>query len=158
MKRRELDGCPITGALQMLGDKWTMLVVRELVSGPKRTMELLNSLFPISSRTLVGRLRDMEKDDLVSRTDFGGNPPHIEYSLTERGRLLLPLLESLRQLGLVLGCNDCRDRKIRLGSYCEPCPLNEDALVIPPLPTERPAPRVDSIQRRREQDDSIVLL
>jgi DNA-binding HxlR family transcriptional regulator len=158
MKRRELDGCPITGALQMLGDKWTMLVVRELVSGPKRTMELLNSLFPISSRTLVGRLRDMEKDDFVSRTDFGGNPPHIEYSLTERGRLLLPLLESLRQLGLVLGCNDCRDRKIRLGSYCEPCPLNEDALVIPPLPTERPAPRVDSIQRRREQDDSIVLL
>jgi DNA-binding HxlR family transcriptional regulator len=62
MKRRELDGCPITGALQMLGDKWTMLVVRELVSGPKRTMELLNSLFPISSRTLVARLRDMEKD------------------------------------------------------------------------------------------------
>ena len=46
----------------MLGDKWTMLVVRELVSGPKRTMELLSSLFPISSRTLVGRLRDMEKD------------------------------------------------------------------------------------------------
>jgi DNA-binding HxlR family transcriptional regulator len=64
MKRRELDGCPITGALQMLGDKWTMLVVRELLGGPKRTMELLNSLFPISSRTLVGRLRDMEKDRL----------------------------------------------------------------------------------------------
>ena len=154
MKRRELDGCPITGALQMLGDKWTMLVVRELVSGPKRTMELLNSLFPISSRTLVGRLRDMEQDNFVERTDFGGNPPHIEYALTERGRLLLPLLESLRQLGLVLGCNDCRDRKIRLGSYCEPCPLNEDAVVIPPMPVERPAPRI----QRREQDDSIVLL
>ena len=155
MKRRELDGCPITGALQMLGDKWTMLVVRELVSGPKRTMELLNSLFPISSRTLVGRLRDMEKDNFVERTDFGGNPPHIEYALTERGRLLLPLLESLRQLGLVLGCNDCRDRKIRLGSYCEPCPLNDNAIVIPPIATERPpAP----VQHRREKDDSIVLL
>jgi len=60
----------------MLGDKWTMLVVRELLGGPKRTMELLNSLFPISSRTLVGRLRDMEKDRLVERTDFGGNPPY----------------------------------------------------------------------------------
>ena len=155
MKRRELDGCPITGALQMLGDKWTMLVVRELVSGPKRTMELLNSLFPISSRTLVGRLRDMEKDNFVQRTDFGGNPPHIEYSLTERGRLLLPLLESLRQLGLVLGCNDCRDRKIRLGSYCEPCPLNDNAVVIPQMRTELP---VTPVQRRREQDDSIVLL
>ena len=66
----------------MLGDKWTMLVVRELLGGPKRTMELLNSLYPISSRTLVGRLRDMEKDGLVERTDFGGNPPHIEYALT----------------------------------------------------------------------------
>jgi len=154
MKRRELDGCPITGALQMLGDKWTMLVVRELVSGPKRTMELLNSLFPISSRTLVARLRDMENDNFVERTDFGGNPPHIEYSLTERGRLLLPLLESLRQIGLALGCNDCRDRKLRLGSYCEPCPLNENAIVLPPLPAERPPASV----HRREKDDSIVLL
>ncbi|HET9527594.1 MAG TPA: helix-turn-helix domain-containing protein [Pyrinomonadaceae bacterium] len=154
MRRRELDGCPITGALQMLGDKWTMLVVRELVSGPKRTMELLNSLFPISSRTLVGRLRDMEKDNFVERTDFGGNPPHIEYSLTKRGQLLLPLLESLRQLGLALGCNECRDRKLRLGNYCEPCPLNGNAIVIPPLPAERPA----ASAHRREKDDSIVLL
>ena len=100
----------------MLGDKWTMLVVRELLGGPKRTMELLSSLNPISSRTLVGRLRDMEKDALVERTDFGGNPPHIEYALTERGMLLLPLLESLRQLGLALGCNECEDRRKRLGA------------------------------------------
>jgi len=140
MKRRELDGCPITGALQMLGDKWTMLVVRELLGGPKRTMELLNSLFPISSRTLVGRLRDMEKDGFVVRTDFGGNPPHIEYALTERGTLLVPLLESLRQLGLALQCNDCEDRLKRLGAYCEPCPQS------------RIAPH------HRERDDSIVLL
>ena len=153
MKRRELDGCPITAALQMLGDKWTMLVVRELVSGPKRTMELLNSLFPISSRTLVGRLRDMEKDSFIERTDFGGNPPHIEYALTERGRRLLPLLESLRQLGLVLECTECEDRKNRQGSYCEPCPLNEHTVVIPPAPA-RPA----VILARRQKDDSIVLL
>ena len=124
----------------MLGDKWTMLVVRELLGGPKRTMELLNSLFPISSRTLVGRLRDMEKDGLVERTDFGGNPPHIEYALTERGTLLVPLLESLRQLGLALQCNECEDRLKRLGAYCEPCPQS------------RIAPH------HRERDDSIVLL
>ena len=150
MKRRELDGCPITGALQMLGDKWTMLVVRELLGGPKRTMELLNSLYPISSRTLVGRLRDMEKDRLVERTDFGGNPPHIEYALTERGMLLLPLLESLRQLGLALKCNNCEDRRKRLGAYCEPCPHNENAIDVRPLPPVAPS--------RREKDDSIVLL
>ena len=126
----------------MLGDKWTMLIVRELLAGPKRTMELLNGLFPISSRTLVGRLRDMEKDGLVERTDFGGNPPHIEYALTERGMLLLPLLESLRQLGLALKCNHCEDRLKRLGAYCEPCPHQ------PPL----------TPQRHHEKDDSIVLL
>jgi DNA-binding HxlR family transcriptional regulator len=153
MKRRELDGCPITGALQILGDKWTMLVVRELVAGPKRTMELLNSLFPISSRTLVGRLRDMEQDNFVERTDFGGNPPHIEYHLTERGRLLLPLLESLRQLGLSLGCNDCEDRRERLGVYCEPCPLNDYEIPIQAPPVHRPA-----TPPRRDKDDSIVLL
>jgi DNA-binding HxlR family transcriptional regulator len=147
MKRRELDGCPITGALQMLGDKWTMLVVRELLGGPKRTMELLNSLYPISSRTLVGRLRDMEKDALVERTDFGGNPPHIEYALTERGMLLLPLLESLRQLGLALGCNECEDRRKRLGAYCEPCPYNDNPIEIPPV-----------TEQRRHKDDSIILL
>ena len=134
----------------MLGDKWTMLVVRELVSGPKRTMELLSSLFPISSRTLVGRLRDMEKDALLERTDFGGNPPHIEYALTERGRLLLPLLESLRRLGLALECNECEDRRKRLGFYCEPCPLSED------FTFESPAQRPPAA--RRDQDDSIVLL
>ena len=141
MKRRELDGCPITGALQMLGDKWTMLIVRELLSGPKRTMELLNSLFPISSRTLVQRLRDMENDRLVERTDFGGNPPHIEYALTERGMLLIPLLESLRQLGLALKCNECEDRLKRVGAYCEPCPLNTEIC-----------------STRRPKDESIVLL
>ena len=135
----------------MLGDKWTMLVVRELLGGPKRTMELLNSLFPISSRTLVGRLRDMEKDRLVERTDFGGNPPHIEYALTERGMLLLPLLESLRQLGLALKCNECEDRKQRIGAYCEPCPLNENPIDLPP-------PRSVRVPARREKDDSIVLL
>jgi len=155
VKRRELDGCPITGALQMLGDKWTMLVVRELASGPKRTMELLNSLFPISSRTLVARLRDMENDNFIDRTDFGGNPPHIEYALTQRGFLLLPLLDSLRQLGMALGCNDCHDRRDRQGSYCESCPLNQYSrdVEVPNLHQRSP----DS-PSRRQKDDSIVLL
>lgn len=153
MKRRELDGCPITGALQMLGDRWTMLVVRELVAGPKRTMELLNSLYPISSRTLVGRLRDMEKDNLLERTNFGGNPPHIEYELTSRGRLLLPLLDSLRQLGLALECNECEDRRTRLGAYCETCPLGDQA-----PETDEFRDRKQMPSRHRDQEDSIVLL
>jgi len=150
MIRRDLDGCPITAALQMLGDKWTMLVVRELVAGPKRTMELLSDLYPISSRTLLGRVRDMEKDGLIDRSVYGGNSRHIQYSLTEKGRLLLPLLESLRQLGLSLECNECDDRMKRLGNYCLPCPKNRHRGELEPPPLPRPS--------RHQEDDSIVLL
>ena len=136
----------------MTGDKWTLLVARDLANGPKRTMELHSGLFPISSRTLVGRLRDMEKDQLVRRKDFGGNPPHIEYELTERGRLLLPLVDALRELGESLGCNECEDRKQHLGFYCEACPRNFAAKPIEPI--RRSVPALD----RRQRDDSIVLL
>ena len=148
MRRREGDGCPVTGALQMVGDKWTMLVARDLITGPKRTTELLAALHPISSRTLVGRLRDMEQDALVERRDFGGSPPHVEYILTERGRLLLPLLDALRKLGETLDCNACADRKEHTGDYCAACPHNDD---------EEQASR-PSAPMRRERDDSIVLL
>ncbi|MGB7924242.1 MAG: helix-turn-helix domain-containing protein [Pyrinomonadaceae bacterium] len=145
MRRREGDGCPVAGALQLVGDKWTMLVVRDLFHGARRTTELLAALHPISSRTLVGRLRDMERDALIERRDHGGSPPHVEYVLTERGRRLLPLLDALRQLGETLDCNECEDRKQRLGSYCEACPHND-------LENAR------SPSTRRQQDDSIVLL
>lgn len=151
MRRRELDGCPIAVLLQMLGDKWTMLIVRDLVHGPRRTMELHSNLDPISSRTLVARLRDMVKDKLLNRIDYGGNPPHIEYALTERGRLLLPLIEVLMETGRSLSCSDCENRKKIRGYYCEACPNNLDL----PLDYSIPAP---APSRRRERDDSIVLL
>jgi DNA-binding HxlR family transcriptional regulator len=137
----------VTGALQIVGDKWTMLVARDLIDGPRRTTELLAALHPISSRTLVGRLRDMERDALVERRDFGGSPPHVEYVLTERGRLLLPLLDALRRLGQTLDCNECADRRERTGSYCAACPHNDEEQA-------RPSPA----RTRRERDDSIVLL
>jgi DNA-binding HxlR family transcriptional regulator len=136
----------VAGALQLVGDKWTMLVVRDLVAGPKRTTELLAALHPISSRTLVGRLRDMEQDALIERHDYGGSPPHVEYVLTKRGRRLLPFLDALRLLGQTLDCNECADRKERLGDYCQACPHNSDT-----EQTRAPA-------RRRDRDDSIVLL
>ncbi|MEJ7616260.1 MAG: helix-turn-helix domain-containing protein [Pyrinomonadaceae bacterium] len=143
MRRREGDGCPVTGALQLVGDKWTLLIVRDLARAPRRTTELLEALFPISSRTLLGRLRDMERDLLIERAVFGGSPPHVEYALTKRGRLLLPLLGALKLLGEALACNECHDRFARSRSYCDVCPRKEEA----------PAPR-----RIAAADDSIVLL
>lgn len=135
----------------MIGDKWTLLIARDLAAGPRRTMELHTGLFPISSRTLVARLRDMVKDKLIERTDYGGNPPHIEYELTERGRVLLPLVEALRLVGQTLDCNQCEDRRKHSGFYCEACPKNYKA---PEPEAFKPAP----LPRRRQQDDSIVLL
>jgi DNA-binding HxlR family transcriptional regulator len=153
VRRRVIDGCPIAGALQMIGDKWTLLIARDLAAGPRRTMELHSGLFPISSRTLVARLRDMVKDKLIERTDFGGNPPHIEYALTERGRVLLPLVDALRLVGQSLDCNQCEDRKEHLGFYCEACPRNFRTPEPEPPLRQAPAPAP-----RRPRDDSIVLL
>ena len=115
-------------------------------------MELLSDLYPISSRTLLGRVRDMENDGLIARSVYGGNARHIQYELTDKGRLLLPLLDSLRRLGLALECNECADRLERLGAYCDWCPHNEGRVGYE-APNERPAEPV-----RRHQDDSIVLL
>ena len=120
MKRRDLDGCPIAGALQMVGDKWTMLIIRELVHGPKRTMAIHAKLEGLSSRTLVARLKDLGKDRIVVRKDSGGNPPHIEYTLTARGRLLLPLLDALRETGQVLGCYESRITNDARASIVQP--------------------------------------
>src|SRR5437764_9513444 len=94
-----------------------MLVVRDLFAGPKRTTELLADLHPISSRTLMGRLREMEQDDLILRNNYGGLPRRVEYELTERGRRLVPLLDALMRVGQALECIYCQDRKDRAEYY-----------------------------------------
>jgi DNA-binding HxlR family transcriptional regulator len=133
-----------------------MLVVRDLFAGPKRTTELLEDLHPISSRTLMGRLREMEQDNLVLRNNYGGLPRRVEYELTERGRRLVPLLDALMKAGQALECNQCEDRKESAGYYCDFCPArgsssatNEEPQFVEPPPPE-PAPR--------RRDDSIILL
>ena len=154
MRRRKIDGCPIASALQLIGDKWTMLVVRDLFAGPKRTTELLEDLHPISSRTLMGRLREMEQDELVVRNNYGGLPRRVEYELTERGRLLVPLLDALMKTGQALNCSDCQDRLESAGYYCDFCPehygergyVDQGAVPEP----------VEPVKRRK--DESIVLL
>ncbi len=158
MRRRKIDGCPIAGALQLIGDRWTMLVVRDLFTGPKRTTELLEDLHPISSRTLMGRLREMEQDDLILRNNYGGLPRRVEYELTERGRRLIPLLDALLKTGLAMECNDCQDRKDSAGYYCDFCPETRavEPLLEPPQRIVEPVEPVEHV--RRPKDDSIVLL
>ena len=159
VRRRKIDGCPIAGALQLIGDKWTLLVVRELFARPKRTTELLEELHPISSRTLMGRLKEMESDELIVRVDYGGLPRRVEYELTDRGRRLVPLLDALMKTGQVLDCNDCEDRKQQLGYYCDFCPNVRDVSLERPYVEEiAPEIRPEPAPSRRPKDDSIVLL
>ncbi|MCA1817841.1 MAG: helix-turn-helix transcriptional regulator [Acidobacteria bacterium] len=155
MLRREGDGCPVTGALQLVGDKWTLMIVRELARGSRRTTDLVARLHPISSRTLMARLKDMEHDELIERYELSASPPHVEYALTARGRLMLPVVEALYELGARLGCGDCEERRERVGEYCDACPLRRDQ--------DRARAANDGAQpratrRERERDDSIVLL
>jgi len=160
VRRRKIDGCPIAGALQLIGDKWTLLVARELFARPKRTTELLEELHPISSRTLMGRLKEMEADELILRVNYGGLPRRVEYELTERGRRLVPLLDALMKTGQVLHCNDCEDRKQQLGYYCEFCPnIRPEGFIEQPSFYEvEPAPAPEPARSLRPKDDSIVLL
>ena len=151
MRRREIDGCPVTSALQMLGDKWSLLIVRELASGPRHMQEIHDGLAPISSRTLFDRFHDMINDDLITRIEHRGLPTRVEYALTERGKLLVPLVDAWRAAGEALGCNECEDRKQQMGSYCNACPLKTGYRPAQAKPQVAPA-------RQPERDDSIVLL
>ena len=149
----------------MVGDKWTMLVVRDLSAAPKRTTELLEDLHPISSRTLLARLQEMESDELLLRNDYGGLPRRVEYELTERGRRLIPLLDALMKTGQALECNECEDRKVQTGYYCDFCPMpreefsaTEQPYRDEPLPAREPDRQPMPAPARRDKDDSIVLL
>src|SRR5438270_537465 len=85
-------GC-IAGAMQIIGNKWTALILRDLFGGPKRFCELEKSVGKINPRTLSQRLDDLEAHGIVTRQSFSEVPPRTEYTLTPKGRDLLPILK-----------------------------------------------------------------
>lgn len=88
----EYEACPVTRTLQMLGDKWTLLVVTMLAQRPHRYNELRRRVDGISQRMLTRTLRSLEEEGIVTRTVFPTVPPGVEYALSERGQeLLVPL-------------------------------------------------------------------
>jgi DNA-binding HxlR family transcriptional regulator len=87
--------CPITNVLDLLGDKWTLLVIRDLVLGKRRYQEFMSSPERIASNILADRLKKLEAAGLVTRRTYQGNPPRYEYRLTKRGKGLEPVLEAI---------------------------------------------------------------
>jgi DNA-binding HxlR family transcriptional regulator len=91
--------CPVVRTAEIVCGKWTLLVIRDLAEGRCRFCELERSLEGISPRTLSLRLRGLEEEGIVARQTFPEVPPRVEYQLTEKGRALVPIIESMRRYG-----------------------------------------------------------
>lgn len=91
--------CPVETTLLFLGDKWKVLIYRDLRTGTKRFNELLKSLKPISQKVLTSNLRELEQNGIVNRKVYPVIPPKVEYSLTDFGKTLYPILDSMRSWG-----------------------------------------------------------
>jgi DNA-binding HxlR family transcriptional regulator len=91
-------GC-IAGAMEIIGNKWTALILRDLSSGPKRFSELEKSVGNINPRTLSQRLDDLERHDIVTKRSYAEVPPRVEYTLTPKGEDLVPLLRAMSAWG-----------------------------------------------------------
>ncbi len=91
--------CPVETTLLLIGSKWKVLILRDLIDGKKRFGELKRSVGSVSQKVLTAQLREMEADGLVKRTVFAEVPPRVEYELTALGLTLKPILESLWNWG-----------------------------------------------------------
>ena len=97
---RNLPACPVEVTLMLISDRWKVLVLRDLLSGTKRFGELKKSIGRISQKVLTSNLRSMEEDGLLTRKVYAEVPPRVEYTLTELGKSLQPILLAMQQWGL----------------------------------------------------------
>jgi DNA-binding HxlR family transcriptional regulator len=91
--------CAVAVSADIVGAKWTALLIYDLAAGTRRFRELEQSLAGISSRTLAERLRALEREGIVRRHSYPESPPRVEYALTEKGRDLLPIIEAMTAFG-----------------------------------------------------------
>lgn len=96
---KEFPECPVELTLQLIGDKWKVLILRDLLTGTKRFNELMRSVSGISQKVLTSHLRAMEHAGLVNRKVYAQVPPKVEYSLTDMGYSLKPILDSMTDWG-----------------------------------------------------------
>ncbi len=99
LTKEEMPACPVATTVQLIGSKWKLLILRNLMARPWRFNELRKDLEGISQKVLTESLRSMETDGLVARTVYPEVPPRVEYSLTELGQSLKPVLDAMKDWG-----------------------------------------------------------
>ena len=104
-----MKGCAFEQIVDVIGDRWSLLLVNALVTGPRRTTELAAHLNPISTRTLAERLKRLEAAGVLTRRAYAEAPPRVEYTLTERGFELRQVLTALRDAASAWELRDCGD-------------------------------------------------
>ena len=94
-----LPACPVETTLTLIGDKWTVLILRDLLGGTMRFGELRKSVGSVSQKVLTAKLHDMEENGLVTRKVYAEVPPRVEYALTPLGQSLAPILDAMKTWG-----------------------------------------------------------
>ena len=98
-KKEELPDCPVATTVSLIGSKWKLLIMRNLLVRPWRFNELQKSLEGISQKVLTDSLRSMEEDGIITRTVFHEVPPRVEYALSELGESMRPIIKSMETWG-----------------------------------------------------------
>lgn len=99
LTKEEMPACPVATTVALIGSKWKLLIIRNLLARPWRFNELKKDLEGISQKVLTDSLRSMEADGIITRTVYPEVPPRVEYVLTELGKSLIPILDSMRAWG-----------------------------------------------------------
>ena len=98
-KKKELPACPVATSVSLIGDKWKLLIIRNLKSRTLRFNELQRDLDGISQKVITETLRQMIDDGLVYRNDYHENPPRVDYGVTDLGKEMMPIIDALADFG-----------------------------------------------------------
>ena len=108
MKVKNINNCPLTAALSVVGGKWKPLIILNLRKSSKRFGQLDYSIPQVSRKVLASHLSELVKDELITRHSYSESPPRVEYRLTEKGRELVPIFEELAKWGNYLVDQDMK--------------------------------------------------
>lgn len=100
LTKEELPECPVATTVQLIGNKWKLLIIRNLLASPQRFTEMRKSIPGISQKVLTDNLRSLEEDGLVDREVFAEVPPKVVYSLSELGNTLRPIINAMQEWGM----------------------------------------------------------